>query len=558
MPSRSAAPSARQRILICLLGAILVVLHTWPLAARLDRVGRPDSFDGQYSLWQATWVARALVTDPLHVYDANIFYPHRSTLAFSEPTLLAGIFGLPAYLVTKSPYATHNLAVLAFFLLAFLSAYALGRHLTGEIAPAIALGISFAFSPYMFARTAQLPMMAIFGLPLSALAMHRLVEAPSMETATVVAGALFLQALACGYYTVFALLIVGTGILFFGLHPARLRAVSYWRYVTIAAVLSVVCLMPLFWPHLRLARDEGFTRSVDEASRFAADWRAWLASSAWAHRWMLRFLGTWNEVLFPGFLATALGIAGAWLGLTGRLGRSDRAVSTRSLAGFYALIGVLAIWLAFGPAGGLYGFLYDTVPVFAFIRSSGRFGIVTTLAADALMTLVLAHLMRRSDQGRTLVTALVVVLCAELYSGPRANVPALPIGPVYHMLADQPRGPVVEFPMFPRSPEQNARYVLMSTAHWQPLVNGYGAFWPADIQSFAADTKGFPSGGAFDVVRRWGVRYVVVHPTLYERHGLATASDVIGRLDALNAQLTFIASDQQSRLYQVNGWSGKP
>jgi hypothetical protein len=112
----------RRWILFSLLGGVLVVVNTWPLAAELDRIGRVDSHDGQYGLWQAAWVARALVTDPLHVYDANIFFPHRSALAFSEPTLLAGMLGLPAFLLTHSPYATHNL-VLSFFLLSFLSAY---------------------------------------------------------------------------------------------------------------------------------------------------------------------------------------------------------------------------------------------------------------------------------------------------------------------------------------------------------------------------------------------------------------------------------------------------
>ena len=206
----------RQWHLILLLGAVLVASYTWPLLPRLDRIGRADTPDGQYALWQATWVARAIVTDPLHVYDANIFYPHRSTLAFSEPSLLAGVMGVPAYVATKSPYATHNLAVLGYFLLSFVSAYALGRYVTGEGLPAVACGVAYTFSPFMFARTAQLPMLGTFGLPLCLLALHRFVDAPSLGTAAAIGGALCLQALSCGYYTVFAVLIVGLGMIYFG------------------------------------------------------------------------------------------------------------------------------------------------------------------------------------------------------------------------------------------------------------------------------------------------------------------------------------------------------
>jgi hypothetical protein len=43
------------------------------------------------AIWNVAWVARTLVTDPLHVFDANIFYPHRQTLSYSESNLGAGI-----------------------------------------------------------------------------------------------------------------------------------------------------------------------------------------------------------------------------------------------------------------------------------------------------------------------------------------------------------------------------------------------------------------------------------------------------------------------------------
>jgi hypothetical protein len=410
-----------------------------------------------------------------------------------------------------------------------------------------ALGIAFAFSPYMFARTAQLPMMAIFGLPLSLAAMHALVDAPSARTAAGVGGALWLQALACGYYTIFAILIVALGMIVFGLQDRRWKSVPFWRWGIGAALVSIALLLPLFWPHIRLGQTQGFSRPLTEAYQLSADWHAWLASSAWAHRWMLPLLGTWNEVLFPGFLPMALAIAGAWLGLRGRLNAPARAIAPRSLAVFFVLLAILSAWLAFGPAAGLYAVFYAAIPVFSFIRSAGRFGIVTTLAVAALMALALAHMNRVSGRGRTIAAVLVVMLAAEMFSAPRPMTPALPVSPVYRVLAAQPRGPAIEFPLFPRQLERNSEYVLMSTEHWQPIVNGYGAFWHADVQQ--------PSRAALERVRARGVRYVVVHPTTYERLGYASANDVIAGLEALGSDLNLIASDQHVRLYQISGWT---
>ena len=58
---------------------------TWPLAAGIGHLGRTQNTgDGRFSVWNIAWVAHALSTDPLDLFDANIFYPHRRTLAFSE------------------------------------------------------------------------------------------------------------------------------------------------------------------------------------------------------------------------------------------------------------------------------------------------------------------------------------------------------------------------------------------------------------------------------------------------------------------------------------------
>src|SRR5690606_2434492 len=142
-----------------------------------------------------------------------------------------------------------------------------------------------------------------------------------------------------------------------------------------AAVTSVGLVAPFFAPYLRVQKEFGFSRSLDESAMFAADWQAWLASSAWAHRWMLPWLERWNEVLFPGFLLPVLALAGLFVGL--RPGRRETTV-------FYALVGGIAFWASFGPGAHLYTLLYHTIPVFTFLRAPGRFGILVVLALCVL------------------------------------------------------------------------------------------------------------------------------------------------------------------------------
>ena len=80
----------RELGLVLLASTILTAALTYPTAFKLGHVGRIDNGDGKLSIWNVAWVARTLPTDPWHVFDANIFYPHRGTLAYSENNLGAG------------------------------------------------------------------------------------------------------------------------------------------------------------------------------------------------------------------------------------------------------------------------------------------------------------------------------------------------------------------------------------------------------------------------------------------------------------------------------------
>jgi hypothetical protein len=170
-PRDQASTNARRRLArggaIGALAVLLTTAFTYPIAPRLGSVGRFDTGDGHWSIWCVAWVSHALAADPAHLFDANIFVPHRDTLAYSENNVVAGVLGLPAYLLTGNPYATHNLSMLLGIGLAFAGAYALFRYLTRDTGAAIVAAIGFAFCPFLFARTAHIQLMLFFGLPIA-------------------------------------------------------------------------------------------------------------------------------------------------------------------------------------------------------------------------------------------------------------------------------------------------------------------------------------------------------------------------------------------------------
>ena len=88
---------------------VLAVLHTWPLVLAPDTLSRNDTADTVLHEWTLAWLAHQIVHDPLHLFDANIFYPDRLTLAYSDHLFIPGIFVAPLIWAGLSPVLAYNL-----------------------------------------------------------------------------------------------------------------------------------------------------------------------------------------------------------------------------------------------------------------------------------------------------------------------------------------------------------------------------------------------------------------------------------------------------------------
>lgn len=546
--------TVREHLAVVLAAIVLTVYFTWPLAARPANLGRTDSYDGQFSIWNIAWVAHAILSADARVYDANIFYPNRGTLAYSEANLGAGVLAVPAYWFNRNPYSALNVAYLLGLVMAFIGMYMLARRLSGSRGGALVAAILFTFCPFLFAHTAHIQLVMIGPLPFVLLALHELADRPVWSRALLLGVALAVQALFCAYWGVLAGLVVGTGVLFFAVSRGLWRSPRWWTLALAAAAVSIVIVLPFFLPYVHVQHD-GFGRSLDESRRFSATWRDYLTSSARLHRWMLPALtrwGGWTEVLFPGFVSAVLGGAGCYLMLRGN--RPAHTPAARETAAFYLLIALMALWSSFGPGAGLYALLYYALPVFSMLRAPARFGIAVILAlavmsAFAVRALLAEQPMRRR---RWIVTAIAGVAVVDLSTQmPFREVE--PFAKVYPTIANSRRGVVAEFPFFYRFGDFNRHclYLLASTVHWQSLVNGYSDHIPQEFIDMAVPLSSFPNPEGFDILRSKRARYVVFHLSLYSR---SAREALLYRINAYQKYLKPVLQDGDIWLYEIIGW----
>jgi hypothetical protein len=531
--------------LVLLCSTVLTAALTYPVASRLGHVGRIDNADGRFSIWNVAWVARTLVADPRHLLDANIFYPHRSTLTFSENNLGAGAMAAPVYWLTGgNPYAAHNSAMLMGFILTAIGTYYLVRYLTADRRAAAVSAIGFAFCPYVFGHTSHIQLLMTAGLPFSMLALHRLSDRPTAGRGAALGLAMGLQAIFCGYYGVFLILMIGFSFVVVATFRGMWKVWRFWGSIALAAVVAIGLVLPAFLPYLRLQREAGFSRPLDSARQFAAEWVGYLASSSYAHEWMLQFLPQLHsEVVFPGFVLTALGIAGAWLAR-----RTRRGELTTIYGGFV----LLAFWASFGPAAGLYTVLYRLVPVFDLLRAPARFGLIVVFGLAVLTGPAVARLLARNRRPNGVAAVLCLAVAGELVVNLDAPE-APPVAAVYRTLRTLPAHAVIEMPFY--YPEvgiyQHTTYMLASTSHWMPLVNGYSDYIPPDFFRNVMALATFPSRDALKILEPNGVRYAVFHLNGYNKLNLA---DVMTRLKEFEAYLRLLYSDDTTRLYEIIGY----
>src|SRR5262249_3190542 len=120
-------------LVAALLGIATAVIATWPVTAHLsDQLidgamltdpPRPEGCpagnigaDVFTTVWIVNWVLHALATNPLHLFDANIFHPAPLALARSEHLIGLAPLALPGALV-GGPVVAHQTALIACFAL---------------------------------------------------------------------------------------------------------------------------------------------------------------------------------------------------------------------------------------------------------------------------------------------------------------------------------------------------------------------------------------------------------------------------------------------------------
>lgn len=485
---------------------------TWPLTAHLTTHVRATPVYGMADLhlhlWTLAWMARAVVRDPLHLFDANIFYPAPLTLAGSDHLLGTLPVAGPVYWLTGNPVATMNAVVLASFPLAGLAAGALVRTLVGSGWAGLFAGFVFAFAPVRLRSFVPVQTFTVWYLPLALLALVLYLRRGGGWRLGVGLVALLMQLLVAYYVAYAALVGLGSVLLVVAL---RERDVPARRWASLAIGLGVVAAAAALvsLPYL-LRHEGGAIPSYGE-----------VLGTSTLTGWILPGFVRPRALVFLGIVPVALAV----LGLVGAL-CADRERRTTALVFLsVAFAGWVLCLGSHAEIAGVrvplpYAWLSAVVPGFASMRVALRFFLLVTLGVAGLAGMGLALV--RARLGALVATVLVAATLWQ-YRPPEWPFALTPVEsgptmpPAYEWLrVHGDGGALIELPLG-REPGYRALTaaslaMYRSTHHWLPILNGYTAYPPPSYHVLMRVARYLPEAKSLDTLLALAdVRWILVH-----------------------------------------------
>jgi hypothetical protein len=565
--ARSPELRAGELALIALAGVVLAVITSWPLVLHLPSRIAPDLGDPVRTAWQIAWVGHAMLHDPLHIFNANAFYPHPNSLAFSDSLLGYGptaFFGSG----TVATLVRYNLLFLFAWALCFFGAYLLARELGLRRIGAAAAGAAFAYAPYRVTEAGHLHVISSGGLPLALFLLLRgyrrssrgLVIAGWLVSAWQVSLGFTLGLQYCYLLALLGLLVLvhwwrgrltpGPGWHGSERHaeadplpgaepearPGRItgptpraapdgrsptRGPLIPRHLLAVTVIGIglLGLVAVYQarPYLKVASDYPTAkRTIKEVKNYSAGPAALLAASSENRVWGGVTAGarakvhSKNEsVFFPGGLILLLAAIGLLAARGSPLTRRLRV----GLALGVLVVSILALGMGLMSSGYPYRLLYEIAPGWNGVRVPGRVFTLGTLfyallagaGAHFLVRLIGAWGKRNQLSGlpALLGTALVLALVAE------------GAGHLSHPVVPQPAsaeiglpGPIMELPT---DGALDRLWQYFSTDGFYKLPTGESTFDILSVDDLRGGMNGFPDRASIEKLRFYGVRTVVLH-----------------------------------------------
>ena len=178
----------RTHVFALLIFTCFSVALTWPLAWKM-RDTIVSWGDPVFQAWTMAWNWHALTNSPGDLFDANVFYPWRNVLAYSDHLIGQTLLVWPVYALTDNILLADNLAFFMALILSAMAMYLLVVDITGNRLAGISGRSRLCLRAAMrMAHVEHLHMLSAQWLPLALLCLRRMTLTTGRGTSLVLGG----------------------------------------------------------------------------------------------------------------------------------------------------------------------------------------------------------------------------------------------------------------------------------------------------------------------------------------------------------------------------------
>ncbi|HSS75623.1 MAG TPA: hypothetical protein VLV54_02660 [Thermoanaerobaculia bacterium] len=278
--------------------------------------------DPLFNLWVLKWGVHQIGLGLPDVWNANIFYPTRGTLALSDH-LLGPAAQLALFLkILPNAIAGYNFLLFTSFVASALATCWVARRGGMSWAAAVLAGWMFAFSPFRFSQIAHLQILIAQWIPLTLWFWDRLLAERTAKNAALFL-VFYLLNLTGGCYLAYMIHFPLLALLASRVVAERRALVSAraLRLLIPVAVVAAGAVAVIFLPYLRVSQSLGLVRTEAETHQMGATPASYFSPApqnvyftAETRDWMRSLLGEDRAkaflrpegALFAGFLPSGL------------------------------------------------------------------------------------------------------------------------------------------------------------------------------------------------------------------------------------------------------------
>lgn len=449
--------------------------------------------------WVLNQTIQKIPKDLENIFESNIFYPYKNTLAFTNLNIPSAAIGYLPYKLTDSPFIVYNLTIIFTQLLSSIILYLWLKALTNNSLASVVGTLSFILSNFRMQSIAHIHVFMMHWLFISICLIWLYKKSKKIKYLYLSSIFFIIQAWE-SFYHAYWIILIGLILLI----PEIRYLKKQFKHVLTIILIVLLSAYPVIYTYIQIVRQFDQAISIRNAAHFS-----------------MSLNDVWGKYLSIGIylnLILALILIGKKFFIEKRMW-------------FPFVLLLLGLILSLGPVLKLYGatfkifgnlfiplpysLFYYLLPGFSGLRSVDRFFGISYIGMAMIIAISLSLIHKRKKYFISICFLLIAI-----FGGKRVeNTYYFPLPndypKVYSWIASQPGNIILEYPVFlwsDRDYSFEMYRMLFSLKHNKYLINGASGFVPPERLILFENIKAnFPNPTVHQQLKNIGVNYVVVH-----------------------------------------------